>query len=248
MARLAIVTGTSRGIGLATAAALLERGWSVLGVARSAAPKELRRDGYEHARLDLSDLAATGAWLEGEYAPRGALGDAERVGLVNNAALLQPVAAVHRLEPEALARAACANLAAPIWLAGFVLRHAPRAPVRIVELSSGAASSPYAGWSAYCATKAGLDMAARVLARELEEVDDLRGRDVAVVSYAPGVVATQMQAELRAADARDFPRRQRFVELHEGGELVDPARPAAEIADLLEADGLPPLSERRFQG
>ena len=70
---------------------------------------------------------------------------------------------------------------------------------------------------------------------------------MAAIAYAPHVVATPMQEEIRDADTDDFPRRQRFVELHERDQLVPPQGPAAEIADLLEADDLPAWSERRFQ-
>ena len=50
MTRLALVTGTSRGIGTAVALALLDRGWTVQGLARGEAPPELAREGYRHER------------------------------------------------------------------------------------------------------------------------------------------------------------------------------------------------------
>ena len=46
--------------------------------------------------------------------------------------------------------------------------------------------------------------------------------------------------------AADFPRRDRFLELHEQGRLVDPALPAARLADWLVADGVEPWAEERF--
>jgi len=58
--RLALVTGTSAGLGLAIARALLARGWAVLGVARRPAP--LSHAAYRHQRLDLADLAAVEAF------------------------------------------------------------------------------------------------------------------------------------------------------------------------------------------
>ena len=64
MNRFAIVTGTSRGIGAAVAAILLERDWDVLGLARCDAAAPLAAHGaYEHARLDLADAAAVEAFF-----------------------------------------------------------------------------------------------------------------------------------------------------------------------------------------
>ena len=241
------MTGTTRGLGLAVAETLLARGWHVVGLARGPAPERLAAGAYRHCVVDLADLPALERWIERDAPRLFPSGDTGRLGLVNNAALLEQ-GSTEELKAEALARALLVGSAAPTRLMGWALGAAPRVPLRIVNVSSGAASSPYPGWSAYCMGKAALDMASAVLGLELEEVPRLAGRDASVVSYAPGVVDTAMQAEIRASDPASFPRRARFVELHTRGELVEPSRPAAEIADLLGADGLPRLSRRRFGG
>ena len=123
---------------------------------------------------------------------------------------------------------------------------APAIPLRIVNVSSGAATRASPGRSAYCQSTAALDMAGAVLAEELGEVPALMGRDVAVVSYSPGVVDTAMQEQLRAADESSFPRKQRFVDLFTSGELVRPEEPALEIVEFLVADAPPPFSRRRL--
>jgi benzil reductase ((S)-benzoin forming) len=182
-------------------------------------------------------------WADRALAPRVAA--APRVALVNNAGTLDPIGPASRLSLADLDAHLRLNLTTPTWLAGFVLRHASRTtPVRVVNLSSGAATQPYPGWSAYCAGKAGLQMSGEVLAAEQEAYG--ASGDLAVVSYAPHVVATAMQAQLRATEEAVFPLRQRFVDLHEGGELVDASGPAAEIADLCAADGLPAHTTARF--
>ncbi len=247
LAPLALVTGTSRGLGLSVARELLARGWRVVGVARSPSVPELEGTGYLHIAQDLAQLEGLARVLEdrltGELAPAGG----PRLGLVNNAATLA-VEATHELSAEQLVRSLIVGAAAPAWLMGWALRASPHTPLRIVNVSSGAATSPYPGWSAYCQTKAALDMAGAVLGEELSEVRELGGRDVALVSYSPGVVDTAMQAQLRAADERSFPRKQRFLELFASGRLLPPEQPAREIADLLAADDLPPFSRRRFGG
>ena len=62
------------------------------------------------------------------------------------------------------------NAAAPAWLMGFVLRHAPAdAAIRIVNVSSGAAVRGFGGVMAYCASKAALRMIGMVAAAEFDE-------------------------------------------------------------------------------
>jgi len=241
----ALVTGTSRGLGSAVARALLDRGWTVTGIARGPAPAELAHERYEHRELDLSDLPRTATVVERELAGTMRPG-LRRAALVNNAGRVEPVGPVHALDAAELLKTLVLNAATPIWLSGFLLRHF-RCPLRIVDVSSGAARSPYPGWSAYCASKAALAMADRVLATEIDEVPALAQRDIAVVTYAPHVVATRMQETVRTAATEDFPRRARFVELHERGDLVAPEGPAREIAELCDADGLPAHSELRFR-
>ncbi len=243
--RFAVVTGTSRGIGAAVAEQLAAGGWEVLGIARGRAAFE--HPGYRHLALDLSDTAS----VEGTFSEldeRGLLDGRQRIGLVNNAGVLD-IEPAHEFDLQSLVRSATVNFCVPAWLAGWALRHAPReAALRIVDLSSGAAHGPYPAWGAYCATKAALRMTDQVLALELSELALHEGRDAAVFSYAPGVVQTAMQEQIRAADPARFPRRERFVELHATGALADPAGPAREIVGLLESDPDQRWNEGRFQG
>jgi benzil reductase ((S)-benzoin forming) len=243
---LAFVTGTSRGIGHAVAVELLARGFEVVGVSRDA-PSDLGA-GYRHYCCDLADLDAVARVFEELIPVEVPLGERRRIGLVNNAAVLdcQTVAA-SRL--DGLERAFRINAVVPIWLHGWLLRHTARdQQIRIVDVSSGAAQSAIPGWSAYCATKAALRMSGQVLGVELAEIPDLASRDVAVISYAPGVVATDMQARIRSAELTAFPRRARFEALHAERQLLDPAVPAREIAALVLDDALRGFHERRCQG
>ena len=232
MKPFALVTGCSRGIGAAVVDLLLERGWDVVGVSRSTSAATAPRDGFTHVALDLADLAAVQAFADGALADAARFADRPRVGLVNNAGVLEPVA----------------PLSVPAWLAGRFAREAGAAPCRVVSLSSGAASNGYPGWGAYCASKAALAMADEVLAVELDEYDELAGKDVRVFTYAPGVVATRMQETIRATDTADFPRRARFEALHADGELADPAGPARDVVDRLESGDGPRRAVERFEG
>jgi benzil reductase ((S)-benzoin forming) len=242
---LALVTGSTRGLGRAVVEQLLGRGWRVVGLARGPAADAPQAADYRHLEADLERPDALADLLKRVLGQEPA--QAARFGLVNNAARLD-VEATHALDAGHLVASLVVGAAAPAWLMGWALRASGERPLRIVNVSSGAATSAYPGWSAYCQSKAALDMAGAVLGVELAENPDLAGRDVAVSSYSPGVVDTDMQRTLRSADPRAFPRRERFIELARKNELVAPETPAREIADFLEADGQEPFSRRRFGG
>jgi len=245
MPDIALVTGTSRGLGTDVAHAFLAEGWRVHGVARTQAPTALAAsEGYVHHVQDLSDAQGAQEWFEGSFVR--AAGTPRRIALINNAGRLAPLRGIHATHTREWVQCLALNTIVPTWLMGAALAQFPTAIVRIVNVSSGAAASPYPGWGAYCASKAALRMAGRVLATEVEELPGLQGRDVRVVDYAPGVLATAMQAELRAADPAHFPRRPRFEQLLADGELVDPARPAREVVRLVEDAGRARYEELRF--
>lgn len=243
--RFAIVTGTSSGLGLAIARRLLDDGWKVVGISRR--PGLVDHEHYEHDQLDLSDLTNLRRHFEGPFLTVHNLARFQRIAIVNNAGRLGPVASLPHTDPSDLAASIAVNAVAPAYLMGFACQHARHAKLRIVNVSSGAATKAYPGWTAYCVGKAALRMAGEVLAVEAGEVAALRKLDLAVMSYAPNVVDTPMQGEVRSSDPDEFPRLQRFLDLERDKQLVDPARPAAHLAGLLLRDDLPVHSELRFE-
>lgn len=248
---LAFVTGTSRGLGRAVARELLERGVQVRGFARSPAPEELAAHrAYRHAQVDLADLLGLERRLAEEWLPAEDATAVRRLTFVSSAAVLGPIGPIHTLEAAALERALAVDIGAHLVFTRALLGFAVSAPLLVISISSGAAHSPIPGWASYCASKAALRMADRVLALEAEQAPvrapDGTARDVRVVTYAPGVVDTGMQAEIRGSSAERFPLRERFVRLAAEGALAPPEAPAREIAALALADDLPRWSERSF--
>ncbi len=183
---LAIITGSSRGLGLALARALAARGWALVLDARGGAE-------LERAARELGAITEVIA-LPGDVADdwhRGALIDAagDQVDLlVNNASLLgpSPQPPLARYPLDALERVYQVNVLAPLALAQLVL---PRMVDRgaIINVSSDAAVEPYAGWGGYGSSKAALDQLTAILA---EEHPALR-----IYSVDPGDMRTRMNQE-----------------------------------------------------
>jgi NAD(P)-dependent dehydrogenase (short-subunit alcohol dehydrogenase family) len=194
---LAIITGSSRGLGLALARALAERGWALVLDARGGAE-------LERAARELGAITEVTA-LPGDVADdwhRGALIDAagEQVDLlVNNASLLgpSPQPPLGRYPLETLERVYQVNVLAPLALTQLVL---PRMADHgaIINVSSDAAVEPYAGWGGYGSSKAALDQLTAILA---EEHPALR-----IYSVDPGDMRTRMHQEaFPGEDISDIP-------------------------------------------
>ena len=248
---LAIVTGASRGLGHALAETLHARGATLLTISRRSCVLAGTRDPARHDdwNADLADplpLAdRLAAWLAGQR------GDAFRpVVFIHNAATLSTPAPLADVPLHELTQSMRVNLEAPIVLSAAFL-HATAdwatATRKLVFISSGLGRTAMAGAASYCAAKAGLDHLARSLALE----EGARSNGARVVSLAPGVVDTDMQVQLRAADAAAFVARQRFVALKEGGQLAAPAAAAARLLAAIDhADfGAQPVADvRDFAG
>ncbi len=238
----AVVTGHTRGLGAAIAENLLERRIAVLGLARgsSAALAQRFPDRFSEVALDLSDGEALARWLAGDTLARF-LQTRATVLLINDAGTLQPIGPPAMQDPAAVARAVMLGVAAPLMLSAAVAAARPAgSDCRILHISSGAARKPYAGWSVYCASKAALDHHARAVA--LEALPGVR-----IAAMAPGVLDTDMQAEIRASSLEQFPLRDRFAEMQRSGGLTAPSAAARRLMDFLLDDefGAEPVGDLR---
>ena len=226
----ALVTGHSRGIGEAVAAHLLSRGVRVLGVARRENRDLANRfPALRQASLDVADGAALKRWVA-SGAMRSFFEGAESPLLVNNAGVLQPIGPLQTQDLELVTRAVAVNVGAVMALsAAFVQTTSAAASRRILHVSSGAGRKAYAGWSIYCSTKAAIDQHARCVALD-------RTPNLLISSVAPGVVDTDMQAEIRASTDDRFPDRPRFVAMHRDKALPSAEQTGARLAEYLLSD------------
>lgn len=222
---IAIVTGGARGIGAATAVALAAAGARVIVTARRQSDAEKIAEQIEGGvalPCDVADPIAI-EWLVKEVERRLS----PPTILVNNAGLIGPIGRLAEVDPISFAANISATLTGAALMARAVLPGmVKRGRGTIVNLSSGAAHRPLEGWTAYCAAKAGLAMVTRSIALEYAE------SGIRVFGFAPGVVDTGMQAEIRASGINPVSQLDR-------SSLADPAIPAKVIAFLCGPTGDP---------
>ncbi len=238
---LYIVTGASRGMGLAMAQQLLAPNNSLLCISRKtndalAVAAKLAGAGIEQWALDLDHTIEAAAMLTQWLGSRKA-GLYESATLINNAAVLPRIAPLSQAEPAELAKALRVGLEAPMQLTAAFLSgtqawlgaSGKSISRKLLNISSGNGRRAMASQSIYSATKAGMDHFTRCLA--LEEA--LKPNGAKVCSLAPGVIDTDMQTHLRDSDASGFPDHARFVDMKTQGQLSTPADAARRILAYL---------------
>lgn len=254
MKTLAILTGHSRGLGAALVQDLLVQGFSVIGLSRRPLAEPAQRAVHPGSRLDqiavdLADLDRLERLLADDCLGKP-VREADQVVLINNAGLLSPVGLVGEQSPTQIAQTVAVNVGAVLMLTNWFVRASQGcADRRVVQISSGAARSAYAGWSVYCATKAALDHHARCLALESEQPGG-PATGLRICSLAPGVIDTDMQAQVRASELSAFPMRPKFDELKATGGLASPADVAQRLCNHLFSDafGQDPVADLRSIG
>lgn len=233
---LTILTGASRGMGLAMAQQLLQRGHTLLCISRKTndvlAELAARTEGMSFAQwaLDLSDGASASvklkAWLQALDGSQFA-----SATLINNAAALPKISSLADADFDNIAQVLRVSLEAPMQLTAAFLHATSGWPGerKVLNISSGNGRRAMASQSIYSAAKAGMDHFTRCLA--LEEAAQANGAKVC--SLAPGIIDTEMQTYLRNTDPADFPSHATFVAYKENGDLLTPEAAGRRVLDYL---------------
>lgn len=218
---LAVVTGASGGIGAAAVRRLSADGFDVFMLARSkTALEEMAREKTPGNSLRIplvcdvtrsDDVMRLVMEIEAlEPAP---------VLLVNNAGTIGPIGKIGETSIDAWCQALDVNLSGAARLTHACLPFLTDRPGSVVvNISSGASGKPMQGWSAYCASKAGLAMFTQMLHLEY-------GDRFPTYGFQPGLVDTDMQARIRASGANE-------ISAIPQSDLLSPDDPAAIVSWL----------------
>jgi NAD(P)-dependent dehydrogenase (short-subunit alcohol dehydrogenase family) len=251
--RVALVTGAGRGIGAEIAVGLGSRGVRVAMLARIQSQLDAVAGtvtGAGGTALALTADVADGAQIDA--ALRRARSELGEIGLlINNAAVVGPLAPTSELTRQEITDALWLNVVAPIYLSGRVLpAMLAQGWGRIVNVSSGIVSRPemMVRGTVYAASKAALE------AHTLNLSAELNGTGVTANVYRPGAVDTEMQAWIRGQDPGRIGSElhRRFVQSHAAGALLTPRQSAAallahldsfETGQIWDAGGAPTASQ-----
>ena len=170
MTKLAIVTGTNRGLGKALKCQFKRIGWSVA---------ELNRPEFDLSFIDAEGLAVKFKSMRSE--------DFRRIVFVNNAAT-QKIAPAASFQADEIAREITVNVTSPIVAITTFLRNFPNGEV--ANVTSIAATKAFPRWSLYCAAKAALEGYIRAIEAE----------GVRVFNLNPGAIDTDMQKAIRLSE------------------------------------------------
>jgi 3-oxoacyl-[acyl-carrier protein] reductase len=223
-----VVTGGSRGIGLAISRRIANAGYNVITVARGESDAlkdaigtavEEGAGGLHFKAFDLSEIDAIPAFVKGLRDEFGPI-----YGLINNAGIGPEglLANMHNTEIEALVRL---NTLSPIILTKYIVRQMMADGAgRIINMSSIIATTGYSGLSVYGATKAAVAGFTRSLAREVGRLG------ITVNAIAPGFVDTELTQGLSEDQRRRIVRRSALRRLPEADDV-------ARMVEYLLGDG-----------
>jgi 3-oxoacyl-[acyl-carrier protein] reductase len=223
-----IVTGGSRGLGLAMARALAAADYRVIALARGSTEELMAASSaaadsggvIEFRACDLSDLGRIAPTVKALRADFGPI-----YGLVNNAGL-GTSGILSNMRDQDIQRLIQLNTVSPILLSKYVVRSMmAQREGRIINIASIVASTGYSGLSVYSATKASLIGFTRSLAREVGQLG------ITVNAIAPGFIATEMTHEL------DEPQRLQIARRSALKRMADPIDVARSVEFLLGDGG-----------
>jgi 3-oxoacyl-[acyl-carrier protein] reductase len=224
-----IVSGASRGLGLAMARTLAAAGYRVIAVARGPTPElsNASRDAIdaghgaiEFRACDLSDFAQIAPLVRGVRADFGPV-----YGLVNNAGV-GTSGILSSMRDQDIERLIRLNTMSPILLSKYVVRSMmTKREGRIVNIASIVAATGYSGLAVYGATKASLIGFTKSLAREVGQLG------ITVNAVAPGFIATEMTHDLDEAQRQKIARRSALKR------MADPIDVARSVEFLLGEGG-----------
>ena len=228
-----ILSGSSSGIGLACLKELDQNNFHVLSLSRSPIDITFSKGNLCHQILDLKKLTITQSnSLISNFLKT--IQSFDQVILINNAGQLGPMGMIKDLNLDEVRDSFDLNFfSAALLTQSFLKYSSPSNPSLIINITTGAATNPYAGWLAYCSSKAAFQMLGSVAQEENPQLK--------VINFSPGPTQTAMQEEIRKSNPRIFPLQEKFIKLHEENKLNSPKDVAKKILNIIRNPNQLPL-------
>lgn len=223
MKRVYIITGTSSGLGKSFVDILyIKEKTVIISISR-----KLHEDHIKISKKKLihipTDLSNCDVGILLKKINNLSIDNSEII-FINNAFAIQPIIKIEQLEKQQILDNLKTNIIFPVEFISSIIKNYKRHSIKIINITSGAASRPIENWSLYCSCKSFLNMFFKVL--ELENSNELK-----IYNIEPGVMDTKMQQVIRESD---FPNNEYFVNLQYEKKLKSPTDVVYEILKKIE--------------
>lgn len=227
MSHTMILTGASRGIGASISEIYLAQSpeHKLVAIARSQGALENLESQYgDRVKVLVADVSEPETAEKAVELAILTFGTIDSI--VANAGILDPVDSIENSDVTKWRKLFDINFFSVAQLVQAALPHLKKSQGKVVAVLSGASTNPYYGWAAYGASKAALNHFISTLVAE--------NLDIHAISVAPGVVATEMQKDIREKFGKNMTEEslQKFLDLHKDGKLLPPQIPATVYTNL----------------
>ncbi|MEE2954004.1 MAG: SDR family NAD(P)-dependent oxidoreductase [Bacteroidota bacterium] len=210
---IALITGSSKGIGEAITKLLLNKKWIVYGFSRT---NNIKHPNFYHTAVDLGDLTSLG----GIILPQ--IKTDNTILLINNASKIGKIARLDKKLDSEISSEYNLNIISPTIMCNkFLAKYRSHYKI-IFNISSGAAQYSIINWSTYCSSKAALEMLTNVIKNE-------NHTNLKIFSVSPGIVDTDMQKQIRRTSKTNFPIVEKFRDYYKKNELESPKNIAEKL-------------------
>ena len=226
-----IITGGSKGIGNALVEKYASENYKVYALSRT----PISFQNVTHIPIDMSDLRRLTEKLAILFEELKSF-SISSITLINNAGRLGTIANIENISPDDITKSMNVNIIASMVITNLFINFTKKynCKKKVINISSGAATKPYEGWSIYCASKAALDMFTKTVALEQEILEN----GVKCIALYPGVVDTNMQTQIRGTEGKDFRQLHRFLDLKKNNALYTSEYVAQIIYKIDQEDSL----------
>lgn len=218
MQKIALITGSSKGIGKSITKLLLKNNFKVFGYSRT---NQIKDPNFIFYQVDLSNLE------EVQKITFPKISTNSNIVLVNNAATIGDLLPLEKKSIKEIIKDYNLNIITPTIFCRNFLESYEKEKKLIINIGSGAANKSVASWSTYCAAKSALDRLTDVICEE-------KHKNLKTFSFHPGVVNTGMQCKIRNSKKEFFPLLDKFKSYYKNNELASTEDIAEKIYNIIQ--------------